>query len=583
MKKFLTILLAIILLFTNISFVSFAKENITIEDFLKSKLAYMVEEGRVKGAILSIVDNSNVYSRGLGFADEKNNIKTNEENTAFRIGSISKTFVALTAQKLVQDGLLDLNIDIRNYLEDDFPEFKYSITMHNLLTHTAGFEDMITGIAVHNIKDSESLYDCVRKYKPQQVFKPGEVISYSNYGIALAAYIIQNITNTDFAEYVQKEILTPLNMKNTSFKNDFSKTIVSKAYNTKGKEAKEPYVNIYPEGSMVSTANDMAKYISYMLNDNEIILKQEFKNELLMQHFTMSNEFDGIGYTWNRHEQNGIKYYAKKGETINFYSRIVICPELKYGFFISFNTYVPSDELDNIISEAINILVGENESILTDKVKQTEDISGWYIGTRTSFTNIEKIFRFILESKAIHIKGNINNGFTLNGEKLIPLGNNFYNSPIGKIKYIKSSNNTFLATESALSFVKTDIRDSTFLQASIIIIFVMTTLVSLILSIISVIRKNGMLLQLLKLSFTFVLLITFIITIIYSLMTYSILKMIIPIQIISWLLVVLSISNIFELKSILKKDISLFNKIIFIIHNASSIAFAYWLWFANIL
>jgi CubicO group peptidase (beta-lactamase class C family) len=65
------------------------------------------------------------------------------------------------------------------------------MTMHDLLTHTAGFEDRVTGMAVVNVSDTEPLAVSVRKYMPAQVFTPGETVSYSNHGIALAAYVIE--------------------------------------------------------------------------------------------------------------------------------------------------------------------------------------------------------------------------------------------------------------------------------------------------------------------------------------------------------------------------------------------------------
>ncbi len=76
--------------------------------------------------------------------------------------------------------------------------------MQHLLTHTGGFEENITGMAVVNYSDTEPLSLTVRKYMPNQIYKSGEIASYSNYGIALAAYVIERATGIDFAEYIEK-------------------------------------------------------------------------------------------------------------------------------------------------------------------------------------------------------------------------------------------------------------------------------------------------------------------------------------------------------------------------------------------
>jgi CubicO group peptidase (beta-lactamase class C family) len=138
----------------------------------------MVDQKQVKGAIVSIISNgTNELCKGYGFADEEKGIAAHEDNTAFRIGSISKTFVAVAAQQLSRNGKLDMNASVDLYLEEDFPKFKYDMTMNDLLTHTAGFEDMFSGIAAHDISKAEPLELSIRKYIPAQVFVPGEVVS----------------------------------------------------------------------------------------------------------------------------------------------------------------------------------------------------------------------------------------------------------------------------------------------------------------------------------------------------------------------------------------------------------------------
>jgi CubicO group peptidase (beta-lactamase class C family) len=301
---------------------------------------------KAKGATAALVLNGEVAMvKGYGYADEASDVKADGINTGFRIGSVSKTSVAVAALIAMQDGLINMNTDISQYLESDFPKLKYPVTMQHLLTHTGGFEENLTGMAVENYSDTQPLALSVRKYMPNQIYKSGEIASYSNYGIALAAYVIESVTGTDFAEYCMDRIFLPLKMTRTTFAHMHDVVQVSHAYLPDGKETMDLFMNLYPEGSMVSTAEDMSKYIKWLLSNDDFILRNENKLKLFDRQYAMADELGGIGYTWNRYQRNSTMYYSKKGETLHFYSRIIIIPEYEAGLFLSFNTYVPDEEL----------------------------------------------------------------------------------------------------------------------------------------------------------------------------------------------------------------------------------------------
>lgn len=108
--------------------------------------------------------------------------------------------------------------------------------------------------------------------------------------------MIERITGQDFYLYAHANIFKPLGMTNTSFELDYAGVPVSKAYLTKGNEVPEPLINLYPEGSVVSTAADMAKYMQWLMDDSDVVLNVDAKKELFEQHFTMAEEFEGMGY-----------------------------------------------------------------------------------------------------------------------------------------------------------------------------------------------------------------------------------------------------------------------------------------------
>lgn len=587
MKKITSIALVIIMMLMMFPFAVIGQEESSISQYLDKMLAEMVNQKEVKGAIISVVAQDRVeLCKGYGMADDAEGIAANEDNTAFRIGSVSKTFVAVAALKLVQEGKLDLNAPISDYLQVDFPKFKYDITMHDLLTHTAGFEDIISGIAVDDINQAETLAVSIRKYMPAQVFVPGEVISYSNYGIALAAYVIECITGEEFYKYADHNIFVPLGMTSTSFALDHHGVKVSKAYAANGRETTEPLINLYPEGSAVSTAVDMARYMQWLMDDNTKVLNKEYKQQLFQQHYTMADEFEGIGYTWNRKGRNGILYYEKKGETDNFLSRIVIYPQQKTGVFISFNTKVDEEKIEVMMNGINNLLLGTDKQISVYVGEQTKNISGYYVANRSSFNTPEKILNILIPNRILKITGNPSDGFKLNGEKLLPVGNNYYSSPIGYLKFIEKNGSLFMATDSAISYVQTNWYESKAPQMIITGLFAATLFLMAVISMISLLRRRGPKMnRFLAVVFMteFAAFIGMCVLLLVGISSYQILKMALFIQVCGIIILGLSVCAVLYLTYLnINKRLSV-NRILVITGVISSLLFCLWMGQVNLL
>ena len=469
----------------------------------------VVDSGMAKGAIAAFVEEGEtVLTAGYGYANQENGVMADGEQTGFRIGSLSKNFVAAAALIAMEEGSLDLDADIAVYLEEDFPKLQYPVTMHHLLTHTGGFEENITGMVVRNVSDLEPLPEAIRKYLPQQIFRPGEVVSYSNYGIALAAYTIESATGTDFAQYCEEKLFQPLGMNHTTFRpmNDLS--TISKAYLPDGSETQDVHINLYPEGSAISTAADMALFIQWLLSDEELVLRPENKQLLFTQQATMSEELPGIGYTWNRKEANGQEYVEKKGETLHFYSRILIYPEQNAGLFLSFNTYVPEDKIQAITGSVTEMLLMPGSPGISAEAVPAPSlrIAGTYVNSWSSFTTPEKILRYLIPGKIINIAGSSAEGYTLDGEPMIHLGNDLYQTSIGKVHFLEKEGQLLLATSFSQTYVKSSPLESGLLILLSTGAFVLSLLVLLVRSIFlpwiqkKPLKKSWALISLLQLS-----------------------------------------------------------------------------------
>lgn len=480
------------------------KKTKEIMKYVDTQMNSLVEENQVKGVVVSIVaDEETALSKGYGYADEKNNIKADAVSTIFKIGSVSKTFVALAAMQLAEQGKLDMNSPISRYLEPDFPQFRYPVTMLNLLTHTAGFEEKYSSVdiplEIETADEMIPLNEFVRGYLPYQAFKPGEVSAYSNYGISLAGYVIERISGKSFYEYTEDRIFKPLKMTNTTFK-PVPSGIISKAYGPEGTEKIDVMESSYPSGSVSTTANNMAGYMKFLLNaEDQSILSSTGKMELFKKQFAMSNELPGHGYVWERHEINGHLFYSHSGGTANFNATIAIYPEQKLGIFISCNQS-GAFELAEYYFTAAEMLYGKDRQEEAYTGENSRDISGWYIPARSVFKGSDKFADLImglLTGYPKKITGNTKDGFAIGANRLIAVGEDAYkDTHMGYIKFTEKNGNLYYTPkQSYISFIRVPWIYGNTWQIFVVLFFIAVGAIGFAISVIAtiaaLIRKKG--------------------------------------------------------------------------------------------
>ena len=169
--------------------------------------------------VISIYDKEKtLYQTNYGYTDKENKILV-DNDSVFEWGSTSKLFIWVSVMQLEEQGKIDLNKDIREYLPKNFLKnltYKDKITMLDLMNHQAGFQEVYAGIQTLNENDVISLKDALSKNQPKQIYKPRTVTAYSNWSAALAAYIVECVSGMDYKDYVQENIFKKLNMEHTS-------------------------------------------------------------------------------------------------------------------------------------------------------------------------------------------------------------------------------------------------------------------------------------------------------------------------------------------------------------------------------
>ena len=274
-----------------------------LEAFFDGIVPLQLERSDVAGAsVLVMKDGETLLLKGYGYSDLKSKQPVDPTSTIFRLASISKLFTWICAMQLVEQGKLDLDVDVGRYL--DFPikasnGISAPITLRNLMTHTGGFEETIRNIIVTDNKYYLGLREYLIENQPRRLFEPGKIPAYSNYAVGLGSYIIQRVSGEPFEQYVAGHIFAPLGMTHSSFLQPPPKDqekLASEGYPSSTLKAAIGFERFSPVGAggLSSSAADMGRFGQALLNGGELdghrILKRESLQTMWAPQFRASEE-----------------------------------------------------------------------------------------------------------------------------------------------------------------------------------------------------------------------------------------------------------------------------------------------------
>jgi CubicO group peptidase (beta-lactamase class C family) len=171
------------------------------------------EEAGFSGSVLVTADGSRLVSGGYGLADREHAV-ANEANTAFDVGSIVKSFTAISIFKLVEDGVLAVSDPLSEFF-DDVPADKADITLLELLQHRAGFDTYHDTMG--DFEPMTRLEARERIFDQELLFPPGSDSEYSNSGYTLLADVIETASGKTYTEYVREAVFEPAKMQRSGF------------------------------------------------------------------------------------------------------------------------------------------------------------------------------------------------------------------------------------------------------------------------------------------------------------------------------------------------------------------------------
>jgi CubicO group peptidase (beta-lactamase class C family) len=326
-----------------------ALEAADLESFFDGIVPLQLERSDIAGASVLVMQNGRVLlEKGYGYADLKSRKPVDPATTLFRLASISKLFTWVSVMQLVEQGKLDLDTNVNQYLDFQIrPTFSKPIFLRNLMTHTGGFEETDRDIIVTNPSQAVALRDFLIRNQPQRMFAPGTIPAYSNYGVGLAGYIVQRVSGDPFEQYVEQHIFTPLKMLHSTFYQPPPtplRKLPSEGYPTDTEKAPIGFevFNPAPAGGVSSTATDMGRFAQALLNGGELdgnrILKPETVAAMWTPQFRANDQMPPICMGFYEGWRNHLHWIGHEGDLVAFHSLFMLEPSRKLLLFISYNS-----------------------------------------------------------------------------------------------------------------------------------------------------------------------------------------------------------------------------------------------------
>ncbi|GAA0359255.1 serine hydrolase [Caldalkalibacillus horti] len=323
------------------------------EEFLEEFFSAAHIEPQYIGASVVIVKDGQVLAeKGYGYADTAAQLEVNPQETTFRVASVSKSINAIAVMQLVEQGNIDLQEDIRVYLPSLTFDNPYSkpVTVEHLLAHTTGFEirDPKPEDIHGDLERVVGIEEYVHKHMPPVVREPGSSYMYDNFASLLAGLLVEEVSGVPYQDYMDEHVFQPLGMNNSGFLLEGSLLEqLATGYDAAG-QAMEVYTvtpTVMPHGGMISTAEDLGKFMIAFLNEGDseelqlsaesIELMQEYRSEIhplwpdTTNGFEASFQFPLAG--------SSSEILTKGGDLPGFSSYLFMIPEENTGVFLTYN------------------------------------------------------------------------------------------------------------------------------------------------------------------------------------------------------------------------------------------------------
>jgi serine beta-lactamase-like protein LACTB len=344
-----------------------------------------VDDKRLPALSIILVDDQKVvWARGYGFADAAKK-KPATADTVYRVGSVSKLFTDIAVMQLVEQGKLDLDAPLTKYLPDFKPINKYDkpITLRMLMSHRSGllreppegnyFDPSVTALdrTVRSLNRTELVYE------------PGTHTRYSNAGIAVVGFVIEETQQQRFARHLHNRVLDPLGMTHSAFEpsaalnKDLAEAVM---WGYDGREFAAPTfeLGMAPAGCMYTTVNDLGRFLSALFAGGKgpggQIIEAKTLEQMWTPHYAKKGEEREFGIGFNVAQLDGHKRVGHGGAIYGFATELAALPAEKLGVVVVASRDVSNGVTRHVADEALRQMLAVREKKPLPKIEQTQPV-----------------------------------------------------------------------------------------------------------------------------------------------------------------------------------------------------------------
>ena len=338
----------------------------TLSTFIERELA----DKEIPGLSIALVDDQDlVWAAGFGYADPEAGVAATAE-TLYRVGSVSKLFTDLGIMQLVEQGRVDLDAPVTDYLPDFAPTnpFDRDITLRQLMSHRSGLvREPPVG---HYFDDSEPTLEATvaSLNDTRLVYEPESRIKYSNAAIATVGYVLEVLSGEPFTDNLQRAVLEPIGMSSSAFApNDAIRSRLAKAvmWSYDGREFPAPTweLGMAPAGSMYAPVTDLAKFMKVLfangVGPNGPVLQPETLAEMFTPQFAEEGDEGGFGIGFSIGELDGHRSYGHGGAIYGFATTFEVLPDEKIGAVAVANMDVVNSVTSRVVEQALRLMLAQ--------------------------------------------------------------------------------------------------------------------------------------------------------------------------------------------------------------------------------
>ncbi|MDC6365809.1 MULTISPECIES: serine hydrolase [Flavobacteriaceae] len=324
----------------------------------------LIASKKVPGMAVTILKKGKVVlQKGYGYADLEKRYRVHPRKTVFRIASISKCITGMALGKMVDEGLVDLDTSLYDYVPY-FPTKKHDFTLRQLASHTAGVRGYRGKEFALNLP--YSIRDGIKVFQEDPLlFEPGKGYLYNSFDFVLLSLAMQEASGVPFGVYVRENILNPLNMNGTfapskdenSFKGYLANFYTRIRTGFKTAIEVDNYYKL-AGGGYLSTSNDIAK-LGQAILERKLLKKETYDKLFTSQRINGKSTYYGLGFQVSQ-DKAARPFVGHVGNSVGAYTNFFVYPEEETVVSILINCTKP--RVQEILDEILNAILDLSSS-----------------------------------------------------------------------------------------------------------------------------------------------------------------------------------------------------------------------------